>query len=68
MILISSQLRGGHHRIWLYLIIFTVKLTFKLNHIEIYVILAMPESEENSILGESIYHAVNFQVIYVQEC
>ena len=26
--------------------------------------LAMPESEENSILGDSIYHAVNFQVIY----
>ena len=28
VILISSQLRGGHHRIWLYLIIFTVNFRF----------------------------------------
>ena len=28
VILISSQLRGGHHRIWLYLIIFTVIFRF----------------------------------------
>ena len=28
VILISSQLRGGHHRIWLYLITFTVNFRF----------------------------------------